>query len=484
MLLGGTPGDKRAAGGNVTETFSRHDGRVRRELGGVVPSAIATRTRAAAPATMLAATVIATVDNNVVNVPLPAIARELAVPASDAVLAVSVFVLALAAAIPVAGWAGDRFGRRRVLCAALSVMALGSAGAALAPDFAVLVGCRAVQGLACAAVPSTVMAGLTAAFPPGRRARAMGAWAAANGLGQAAGPPLGGVVSEMVGWRGVFWLLAVATALVLAGTRFLLPPGQAKEASLHWPGAVSLTTGAALVMAAAVSARQSPSPWLTAGAGVAGLTFLVCFVLVSRTAARPLVPPRLLAEPRFLRSSAAVFAQMFCLGAVLVAVPLQVSGVLGHSTLVTGLLVFVLPATMAVAAPLAGRLSERGSPRRTLRLGLVTLACAVSVLGACLWAGGRDLAVIAAVLAVTGGGVALVQTPSAAGATRSPAGRAGAALGVFNLVRFAGSAFGAAWVAAVYPQGTWPVLFGGCALVAVAGLALTFVGPDPALTPE
>ncbi|TNC23435.1 MFS transporter [Amycolatopsis alkalitolerans] len=426
-----------------------------------------TRLRLPALGISLTATTLATIANNVVNVPLPEITGDFGVPLPSGVLAVTAFVLVLAATIPLAGWVGDRFGRRRVLTAALTLMTAGLLGAALAPTFAVLVACRAVQGLACAAVPATVMGTLA-----NGRAGAMGAWAAANGIGQAAGPPLGGLVSELLGWRAIFWLLAAVTALAAAGTGFLLPAGTPKRDPLHWPGALLLTTGAALVMLA----PQIPAGW---AAAVLGAVFLTVFVLVSNRSSHPLVAPKTLAEPRFLRSAFAVFAQMFCLGAVLVAVPLYVTGSLGYSTGLTGLIVFALPASLAVSAPLVGLLSDRTSPRRLLRAGLLALACVMVGVGAYLQASGQSLVVLAMLGVLTGAGIALVQTTSATGATRSPAGRAGAALGLFNLVRFAGSAFGAAWVAASYPDGV--LLFGGCAVVALCGLGLSFAGPDPAL---
>jgi hypothetical protein len=85
---------------------------------------------------------------------------------------------------------------------------------------------------------------------------------------------------------------------------------------------------------------------------------------------------------------------------------------------------------------------------------------------------------------LTGVGVALVQTPAALGATRSSAGRAGTGLGLFNLIRFSGSAIGAAWVAVALGQaGTFATMFTLCAAVAAAGLAGTFAGPDPSRAP-
>jgi hypothetical protein len=87
-------------------------------------------------------------------------------------------------------------------------------------------------------------------------------------------------------------------------------------------------------------------------------------------------------------------------------------------------------------------------------------------------------------LLVLGFGMAMVQTPAAAGATSSAAGRHGAAVGLFNLVRFSGSATAAAWVAWVFPSGHLLLLFAGCSFLAAAGLAVSWVGSEPGYVPS
>ncbi|HEY7047664.1 MAG TPA: MFS transporter [Jatrophihabitantaceae bacterium] len=433
--------------------------------------------------TLLGATLIGTLINNILNVPLREITRDFHAPLSGGVLVVSSFVLVLAAAMPLTGWVGDRFGRRRTLVAALTLMTLAMVGAALAPSLPVLVAFRAVQGLACAAIPPAVMAMLSAIFGPQRRARTMSGWAAANGVGQAVGPPLGGLLADASGWRAIFWVLAPLTVVVLAATAWFVPDDPRRPARLHWPGAATLTIGSALLMTAATLVPQRSVPgWLDGALAGLGFAFVGAFAVVSSRAVHPLIRTGSLMESRFLRSGVAAFAQMFCLAAVLVAVPLYVTGTLGCSTAVTGLLVFALPATMAVAAPGIGVLSERAGPRLVLRTGLVVLIGAELAIGWYLDGGHRGLGVLVATLVAVGGGVALVQTPAATGATRSPAGRSGAALGLFNMLRFGGSALGAAWVAVVYPHGAFLLLFAGCAVMAAVGLLVSFAGPDPVAT--
>ena len=430
---------------------------------------------------LLGATVVGTLSNNIVNIPLRNITDSFGASVSAGVLVVSSFVIVLAAAMALTGWVGDRFGRKQTLAAALMLMAVAQLGAALAPSLGALVAVRAVQGLACSAIPPSVMGMLSELYPVGRRSRMMGLWAAANGGAQAVGPPLGGLLADLWGWRSIFWLLAPVTIAVLLFTRGLPHTRQKQATPLHVPGAAGLTIGASLMMVSATVIPQRSVPvWLDVALGAAGVAFLTFFTVVSARAEQPLLAPRLIMEPRFLRSTVAAFAQMFTLISVFVAVSLYLTGTLGRSTATTGLLFFVLPAAMAVLAPVVGMLSDRIGPRRIMRTGLLVLLLASLGIGMFTQQNGSSLPVLCALLVIVGVGVALVQTPSATGVTRSPAAAQGSALGLLNMMRFGGSAFGAAWVAVLYPHGALLALFAGAAALLALAFAISFAGLDPA----
>lgn len=432
--------------------------------------------------TLLSVTVLGTMCNNVVNVPLRSIATDLDSSLAAAVLCVSAFVLALAIAMPLAGWLGDRIGQKRTLVAALVLMLVAQALAALAPTLAWLVVLRGVQGLACSAIPPMVM-GLLSTFYPDRRLAVMGAWAAANGVGQAIGPPAGGLINGAWGWRTIFVLLAIACAVVLVCMWVFVPSTPHRRSPLDVRGALLLTGGVGSVLVGITTfSQRGGSPVVAATEVVVGLVLLLGYVSVSRErAAAALIPLSVLVESRFLRSTAAAFGQMFCLGTVLVALPLFFTGPLDMSSSVAGILLFTLPALMAVGAPLVSRLSVTVGPRLVLRTGLVALAVGAAATGVIAAAGdgGRTAAALCGMLVVLGLGMAMVQTPAAAGATSSPAGAYGAAVGLYSMVRFSGSATAAAWVALVYPTGSMLLLFGGCALLATLALAASYAGPDP-----
>jgi MFS family permease len=132
------------------------------------------------------------------------------------------------------------------------------------------------------------------------------------------------------------------------------------------------------------------------------------------------------------------------------------------------------------------RLSARAGPRRVMRTGLIVIAAGTAATGLTTsWQPGRGTApILVALLVVLGLGMAMVQTPAAAGATRSPAGQYGAAVGLFSMLRFSGSGTGAAWVALTYQHYGGLLLFGGCAVVALVGLIASFAGQDPTPTAD
>jgi MFS family permease len=430
--------------------------------------------------TLLSVTVLGTMCNNIVNVPLRSIATGLDAPLSAAVLLVSAFVLTLAIAMPFTGWLGDRIGMKRTLVASLLLMLVSQALAALAPTLPALVTLRALQGLACSAIPPMVM-GLLSAYHPDRRLQMMAAWAAANGVGQAIGPPIGGLVSDAWGWRMIFVLVAIACLVVLLLLFWFVPPVPPRGSRLDVRGAALLTGGVGLILLGITTVSQRDSIPIAFAMSAGGVVLVLCYGLVSRGRSTAMIPLDVLIESRFLRSCAAAFGQMFCLGAVLVALPLIFTGPLGVTTAVAGALFFVLPCVMALGAPASSWLSRTHGPRRVLRAGLLIIVAGSAATGLIAASGDSTGAAIAltAMLVILGFGMALVQTPAAAGATSSPAGRYGAAVGLFSMIRFSGSGAAAAWVALIYPTGSMLLLFGGCAVIGLAALAASFAGPNP-----
>lgn len=433
-----------------------------------------------AMASLLAVTTLGTVGNNVISVPLRLITDELQAPLSAGILASGIYVLFMAVATPIAGWLGDRWGMRRILLWSLVLMLIAQCVAAVASDIWTLAVARAIQGVACSGFPPLVMGMLMSLFTD-RRLGVMAAWATANGLGQAIGPPLGALIADLAHWRVIFIVMAVTTALALLGVRLSVPALPGRAGSMDLGGAILLCAGVGVLLSTAMLTGLEGVP---TGAvfviAVVGAILLGSFIWDVRRKPDPFVPLRLIADPLFFRNTVAAFAQMFALGSVLIAAPLYLTGPGGLSPTISGAALFALTFVMAVSAPLAARLSRRFTASRVLRAGLVIVAIGtIAVALSSLLTGAAIVWAMVPALIASGLGIALVQTPAATGVTESAGGSRGAGLGVYTMMRFAGSTAGAAWVAVAYTGTTLGVVAAGIVVTAAAAFVVTFLGRAP-----
>jgi len=156
------------------------------------------------------------IDYFAMNLALPRMAFDLKTTAPDLQWVISVYMLALGAFMVPAGRIGDIFGCRRTLLAGVALFGLSSALCALAPSATLVIAFRALQGLGAALIFPVSVSVLTTAFPSARASHAIGLAYGIAGLGNAAGPLIGGLFTETVGWRWIFWLNVPLTLAVLA----------------------------------------------------------------------------------------------------------------------------------------------------------------------------------------------------------------------------------------------------------------------------
>lgn len=327
------------------------------------------------PGWTLAATICASslafIDGSVVNVALPAIGRSLGASPADLQWTINAYLLPLSALLLIGGAAGDHFGRRRLLIAGTGLFALASVACALAPNLAVLLAARGAQGIGAAMLMPNSLAILGNAFSGEARGRAIGTWASAGAIASAVGPPLGGWLVEIVGWRTIFFLnLPVAAAAMLIA-RAYVAESAAGEQPLDWPGALLATAALGLLTWALTlwSSHHAGSPGVWAGTG-GGLVLLALFLLVEhRRGERAMMPLALFASRPFVGLTLLTFLLYGALGGLLVLLPyvLIVGG--GYSPLQAGLALLPFSIVIGAASRLAGRLTERIGPRLPLTLG-------------------------------------------------------------------------------------------------------------------
>ncbi len=381
------------------------------------------------------------------NLAIPTIGRDLQASAISLNWVVTAFAVASAACLLPLGRLADLVGRRRVFAAGAVVTTILLAAAAFVPSIEWLVGLRFVQGAAAAMTFATAMALVVAAFPANARGRVLGIATAAVYVGLSLGPPLGGLITQALGWRAIFALTAAIGALLVAVLTLAgreAPPPLTGE-RFDRLGAGLYAVGIAAVIGGASTLRAvAGASWAVA----VGFVALTLFVRRDRAAAHPILALRLFAKPVFAFSNLAAllnYAATFAVGFLL---SLYLQGVRGLSARDAGLILLVQPVVMAVLSPLAGRLSDRVEPRLVASLGM-----GLSAVGLALFAtlgATTPLAWVVAGLLLLGTGFGLFSSPNSNAVMSSVEARdLGVAAATLGTMRLVGQALSMAAVALI-----------------------------------
>jgi MFS family permease len=388
-------------------------------------------------------------DVTIVAVALPSLRERLGFSATGLQWVISAYVLAFAGFLLLGGRAADLWGRRRLFMLGLATFAGASAWCGLATASWELVAARAVQGAGAAVVTPAALSLLTTTFAEGAwRERALGVWTAAAAGGGAAGFLLGGVVTQMLGWRAVFLVNVPVGAVGLLLAPVLLAEGRiASAARLDLPGGVALTGAmGALVYALSRVERGGPGAAGTWLALAAAALLGVAFVVRERRAANPLIPPDALRHRGLVGASLVAMLLTGVTTPLALFSVLYLQDVLGYPPALAG--VTVAPISVAVVAgSLTGsRLIGAGrlGADRTMAAGLLGVALGAGGLATMATPGGLPPTMVAGfVLNGLGLGVASVAS-TAKGTAAVPPARQGLASGVLNTAAQVGTALGLA----------------------------------------
>lgn len=330
---------------------------------------------------VLAATILgsslAFIDGSVVNVALPAIQSELAASVEAAQWVVNAYLLMLGALILVGGAAGDRFGRRRVFMLGISLFTAASVACGCAPNAAILIGARVLQGIGGAMLVPGSLAIISAAFPAAERGKAIGTWAGFSALTTALGPVLGGALVDTVSWRAVFFINLPLALVTLAIARRHVPESrvEAKDAAIDWHGGVLATLGLAgfAYGTGAASAARWSDP-VVFGPVLAGIAVLGVFVWCESRAAAPMMPLDLFRSRAFSGANGMTLLLYAALGGTLFFLPFDFIKLQGYSAAKAGAAFLPLSLIMGGLSRWAGALVDRIGARLPLVLGPIIVA--------------------------------------------------------------------------------------------------------------
>jgi EmrB/QacA subfamily drug resistance transporter len=395
-------------------------------------------------------------DLSIVNVALPSIQSALGFSSPELQWVVDAYSITFAGFLLLGGRAADHFGQRRMFVAALLLFALASLTGGVAADRDMLIGARAAQGLAGALMAASSLAIITSSFEPGPKLhRAIGAWAAMNGLGGAAGVLFGGIITQELTWR---WILLINPPIAAAAAivAYAVVSDRRKEkdgASFDIAGALSLTIGQMVLVYGVVEAGLFGWGSSTALVPIIlGAVMLVAFgVIETRLASAPLVPFKELtkslqvANNIVLLFSASLFPMWFVSS-------LYLQQVLGLSPLDTGLIFLPMTLMIMLVASRTGRLVSLFGVRPVLAGGLTMLTTGMLLL-ARIGSSGSGLVYVMIPGLLTAAGIAMSIVPSTIAATQgAKPGQAGLASGLVNTSRQVGGGLGLALLVTLATQ--------------------------------
>ena len=439
-------------------------------------------------------------DNTIVNVALPTIARGLSASVSGLQWIVDGYTMVLASLVMLAGATADRFGRRRVFQVGLTVFTVSSALCSVAPDLGWLVAFRVLQAIGGSMLNPVAVSIISSVFKDrAERAWAIGIWISMFGVSMALGPVLGGILTGTLGWRSIFWVnVPVGLVAIALASRFIPEsrPGVQRRPDLVAQVLVIVMVGA-LIYAIIEGARTDWSqPGIRALFGLAAAAFVV-LVRWDLRRKDPLIDPRYFRNLPFTGAVLTGICSFGCLGGFLFLGTIYLQDTRGLSALHAGLHMLPAAAAMAVCPLLAARLAARSGLRVPLTLGGAALTLSMAAMSR-LTASSSEIYLIAAFM-VFGVGLGMVDGQiSTAAVSAMPSSQAGLASGIASASRQLGQALGVAmsgallnanlhgpvrtqFVAASRPA--WVLLTGCGFAVLVLGLTTTRVrSPQGAAT--
>jgi EmrB/QacA subfamily drug resistance transporter len=387
-----------------------------------------------------------------VNSMLPVMTRELGVDISTTGWILTIYMLIQTGMMLSFGRLGDLHGHKLIYVGGLVVFMVGSVLCSLAPTPALLIAARAVTALGSAAIWANSAAILTHSFPSTQRGRALGLQSMMVQLGNSFGPPLGGLVAGLLGWRAIFWVSVPLTLVALAlSLRYIQrdePSGRGERFDVV--GAALYMLG---LMAVLVALSQGHAwGWVSIevlGCLTLGLALLAGFIALEPRLASPMLDLGLFRERAFAAPVAAGILNFVCTSSIVFLLPIYLLLGRGLSPAEAGLILITQPLVMASLTIVSGSLSDRIGSRLPATLGMAILSLGLFLLSRVGTA--TPLPLLVATLATIGVGVGLFNTPNSSAVMGAvPGSRRGVAAALLSTARTLGNTLGLGLAGAIF----------------------------------
>ncbi|MHA3704738.1 MFS transporter [Jatrophihabitans sp. YIM 134969] len=382
------------------------------------------------------ATFMTYLDNNIVNVAIPAIQRDLGLTTAGLEWVVSAYILVFAGLLLAGGRLADAFGRRRLFLVGLGIFTAASVVAGIAGSVEVLIAARAVQGLGAALVTPTTLAIISHAYPdPRERTQAIGIWAGVGALALAVGPLLGGVLSQHASWGWIFEINApVGVAVFALGAWAISESRDVVRKRLDVPGIATSAVGLTALTWALIegASRGWTSVAILAAFGVAAVAGAV-FVAIEQRAQDPMVSLPLFRIRAFSGGTIALMLWAFGLFGIYFFTSIYLQQALGFSPTEAGLAFLPMATVMVIGAIVSERVARAVGAHRSVAAGMVLMAVGIGTI-ALLGDDASYLQLMPSFVVIgIGGGLTTPLTATVVGIM--PSAQAGVASGLFNASR-------------------------------------------------
>jgi len=328
--------------------------------------------------TLMLGTSMAAIDSSIVNVSLPVIRHQFGVDVDEVEWVITAYMISFSLFIPLIGWLKNRIGYFYLFIGSVAIFTLGSLLCSLSPNLTILVIARVIQAGGGGAISPTSLAILSESFPPERRGNAVGWWGIGNVMGPALGPTLGGVLTHYFGWQSVFYVnipIGFATiAMTLRYLRFLRDKPRTKP-RFDFPGYACFSFFIVAVQVAVSAISKGGMIKLIAAA----VTAVVSLWLFIRSARRPqpLLDLSVFSSTGFNNSAVIVIIRSVALYGGMFFLPFLLQGLLGYTTIQSGLLMLPNALLMLVSRPYAGKKADEGLIRNISIIGIVIVAASM-----------------------------------------------------------------------------------------------------------